>query len=129
MRLSVRIGLLALTLAVGGSVAQKPAIKRTILQRQDTSVPGHEVIIARVEIPPGGSAGPHTHPGEEISYILDGEAEILVNDKAPSKVKAGDSFVIPAGARHDARNTGSEPFRLVAVYYVEKGKPLATPAP
>ena len=121
--------MLAFALAGSGSLAQKPGIQRTILQRQDTSVPGREVVIARVEISPGASAGPHTHPGEEISYILEGEAEIMVDGKAPLKVKPGDSFVIPSGARHDARNTGNEPVKLVGIYLIEKGKPLATPAP
>ncbi len=129
MKLVIRSGLLVLTLAAGGLVAQNPAIQRTILQWQDTSVPGREVVIARVKIRPGGAAGPHTHPGEEISYILDGEAEILVDGKPPLRVKSGDSFVIPAGARHDARNTGSQSCSLVAIYLIEKGKPLAAPAP
>jgi mannose-6-phosphate isomerase-like protein (cupin superfamily) len=44
-------------------------------------------------------------------------------------VKAGDGFVVPAGAKHDARNTGAAPLKAVAVYVVEKGKPLTTPAP
>lgn len=129
MKTIARTGLVAFVFAVGISLAQNPAIQRKILQRQDTSVPGREVVIARVEIAPKGAAGWHTHPGEEISYVLDGDAEILVDGKPPLKVKAGDSFVIPAGARHDARNTGTQPFRLVGIYLVEKGKPLATPAP
>jgi mannose-6-phosphate isomerase-like protein (cupin superfamily) len=49
--------------------------------------------------------------------------------KPPLKVKAGDGFVIPGGTKHDARNTGTQPLKLVGVYVVEKGKPLATPAP
>ena len=44
-------------------------------------------------------------------------------------MKAGDGFVIPAGAKHDAHNIGSTPVKLVGVYVVDKGKPLATPAP
>ncbi len=110
-------------------LAQNPAIKRTILQKQDMSIPGHEVVVARVELAPNSFAGRHTHPGEEISYILEGEGEILVEGKPPLKVKPGDSFIIPAGAKHDAHNTGTQPLRLVGVYVVEKGKPLATPAP
>ena len=86
-------------------------------------------MIARVEIAPGAAAGRHTHPGEEISYIIEGEGEILVEGQPPLKVKAGDGFVIPNGAKHDARNTGQKPLKLSAVYLVEKGKPLATPAP
>src|SRR5579883_1192019 len=120
---------LGLVLAAGLLLAQNPGIKRTIVQRQDVSVPGREAVIAHVEIAPGASAGRHTHPGEEISYVIEGEAEILIEGKAPLKVKAGDGFVIPGGTKHDARNTGTQPLKLVAVYVVEKGKPLATPAP
>ena len=109
-------------------MAQNPAIKRTVVKTGDVSVPGREAVIANVEIAPSGSAGRHTHPGDEISYVLSGEGEILMEGKPPLKVKPGDGFVIPGGTRHDARNTGSEPLRLVGVYVVEKGKPLATPA-
>jgi quercetin dioxygenase-like cupin family protein len=123
------IGLtMALVLAVT-LAAQTPAIKRTVVKTGDVSVPGREAIIANVEIAPGGSAGRHTHPGDEISYILSGEGEILMEGQPPLKVKAGDGFVIPGGTKHDAHNTGTQPLRLVGVYVVEKGKPLATPAP
>jgi quercetin dioxygenase-like cupin family protein len=109
--------------------AQNPGVQRTIVQRKDVSVPGREAVIARVEIAPGASAGRHTHPGEEISYVMEGEGEILIEGQPPLKIKAGDGFVVPAGAKHDAHNTGTVPLRLAAVYLVEKGKPLATPAP
>ena len=109
--------------------AQNTGITRTVVKRGDVSVPGREAIIASVEIAPGGSAGRHTHPGDEISYILSGEGEILMEGQPVLKVKAGDGFVIPGGTKHDARNTGSQPLKLVGVYVVDKGKPLATPAP
>jgi quercetin dioxygenase-like cupin family protein len=109
--------------------AQNPAIKRTVVKTADVSVPGREAVIANVEIAPGGSAGRHTHPGDEISYVLSGEGEILMEGHAPLSVKAGDGFVIPGGTKHDAHNTGTQPLRLVGVYVVEKGKPLATPTP
>ncbi len=109
--------------------AQNPGIQRTVVKRSDISVPGREAVIVHVEIAPGASAGRHTHPGEEISYVMEGEGEILIEGQPPLKVKAGDGFVVPNGARHDARNTGTQPMKLAAVYVVEKGKPLATPAP
>jgi len=121
--------ILILCLSVAALVAQNPGLQRTILQRKDVSVPGREAVIVKVEVAPGVAAGRHTHPGEEISYVLDGEGEILIDGEPPLKIKGGDSFVIPAGAKHDAKNTGTAPLHLVAVYLVEKGKPLATPAP
>ena len=117
---------LAVTCAL---LAQNPTIKRTVVKSGDVSVPGREAVIANVEIAPGGSAGRHTHPGDEISYVLAGEGEILMDGNPPLKIKPGDGFVIPGGTKHDAHNTGAQPLRLVGVYVVEKGKPLATPVP
>ena len=110
-------------------LAQNPGIQRTVVQRKDISVPGREAVIAHVEIAPGASAGRHTHPGEEITYVMEGEGEILIQGQPALKIKAGDGFVVPNGAIHDAHNTGTQPLKLAAIYVVEKGKPLATPVP
>ena len=119
---------LALVVFAGVIVAQAPALTRTIVTRADVSVPGREAVVARVEIAPGGVAGWHTHPGDEISYVLEGESTLLVAGQPPRKVAAGESFVIPAGVVHNARNDSATPIKLVGVYVVEKGKPLASPA-
>jgi len=109
--------------------AQSPGIQRTVVKRGDISVPGREGVIARIEIAPGGAAGRHTHPGDEISYVTEGEGEIVMEGQPVLKVKAGEGFIVPGGVKHDARNTGTQPLKLVGVYVVDKGKPLATPAP
>jgi len=114
-------------LAVVAAVGLYGQAKRTIVYRADVSVPNHEAVITHVEIGAGQSAGRHTHPGEEISYVLEGEADIIVDGVGTRHVKAGDGFVIPANTIHDAHATNGE-LKLVGVYYVEKGKPLATPA-
>lgn len=119
----------ALTAVAAALFAQNPGVQRKIVERADVSVPGREAVIAHVEIAPGASVGRHTHPGEEISYVEEGEGELLVEGQAPRKLKAGDGLIVPAGRKHDARNTGAVPMKIVAVYLVEKGKPLATPAP
>src|SRR6266536_5417741 len=114
-------------LSTGALFSQNTGIQRTVVHKADVSVPGREAVIARVELAPEARAGRHTHPGDEISYVAEGEGEIIIEGQPPRKVKAGDGFVIPAGARHDARNTGTAPLKLVGVYVVDKGKPLATP--
>ncbi len=78
--------------------AQQPGIKRTDLQRHDLSVPGREVIQVRVELDPGVAFPKHTHPGEEIIYVLEGALEYEVDGKPPITLKAGDVFV------HTGRN-------------------------
>lgn len=115
--------------AAGALMAQASGLTRTLVGRADVSVPGREAVVARVEVAPGAKAGRHTHPGDEISYVLEGEATLLIDGQPPRIVKAGESFVIAAGVVHDAHNDGAAPIKLVGVYVVEKGKPLASPAP
>ena len=107
-------------------VAQNPGLTRTIVTKADLSVPNREAVVARIEVAPGGVAGWHTHPGDEISYVTEGEATLMIAGQPPRKVAAGEGFVIPAGAVHNARNDGSAAVKLIGVYVVEKGKPLAS---
>ena len=108
--------------------AQAPGIKRADLQRHDLSVPGREVIQVRVDIAPGIVAPRHSHPGEEIIYVIEGSLEYEVEGRPPVTLKAGEVLFIPAGAIHSAKNVGSVNAAELATYIVEKGKPLVTPA-
>ena len=66
----------------------------------------------------------HSHPGEEIVYVLEGSLEYEVEGKPPVTLKAGDVLFVPAGAVHSAKNVGSGNGAELATYIVEKGKPL-----
>jgi quercetin dioxygenase-like cupin family protein len=119
------VALLAFAGVIG---AQNTGLTRTVVTKADVSVPQHEAVVAKVEITPGGSAGWHTHPGDEISYVTDGEVTLMVAGQPTRKVAAGGAFVIPAGIAHNAKNEGTTTAKLVGVYIVEKGKPLASSA-
>jgi quercetin dioxygenase-like cupin family protein len=112
--------------ALQAARAQQPGIRRTELQRHDLGVPGREVIQVRVELDPGVAFGKHTHPGEEIVYVLAGSLEYEVEGKPPVTLEAGEVLFIPAGTVHAAKNTGSGNGAELATYIVEKGKPLVT---
>src|SRR5688500_16987042 len=62
-------------LALDMAQAQQPGVKRTDLQQHDLSVPGREVVQVRVDIAPGVLAPNHSHPGEEIVYVIEGLVE------------------------------------------------------
>ncbi len=109
--------------------AQNSGLTRTIVGRGDVSVAGREAVVARVEVAPGARSGRHAHPGDEISYVISGQGQLVIDGQPPRLIKAGESFVVPAGVIHDAHNDGTAPISLVGVYVVEKGKPLATPVP
>lgn len=117
-----------LATAAGVIYAQSSGLTRTVVTKADVSVPNREAVVAKVEIAAGGFAGWHTHPGDEISYLAEGELVLMLAGQAPRKVVAGEGFVVPAGTVHNARNEGAAAAKLVGVYVVEKGKPLATPA-
>jgi len=108
--------------------AQQSGIKRTDLQRQDLGVPGREVVQVRVDLDAGVEFGRHSHPGEEIVYVIEGALEYALDGKPPVTLKAGGVLFIPAGAIHSAKNVGTGNGAELATYIVEKGKPLVVMA-
>ncbi len=112
----------------GAALAQQAGIKRTPLQKVEFP-DGYTTISGIAEIGAGGAAGRHTHPGIETGYILEGEADLIIEGKPDLHLKAGDSYSIPAGVVHDAKVHGDKPLKVLAVYVVDKTRPLASPAP
>ncbi|MGJ7603220.1 cupin domain-containing protein [Variovorax sp. LT1R20] len=115
----------ASTLAPHLALAQQPpGIGRTQSLKHDLADPGREVIQVRVDFAQGAAFGFHSHPGEEIAYVLEGTVQYQFEGKPPITLKVGDSLFIPAGAVHSAKNVGSGHAAELATYLVEKGKPL-----
>ena len=129
---TTRMAVVAAVIVASGLVlhvarAQQAGIKRIDLQRHDLSVPGREVVQTIVELDPGVTSSRHTHPGEEIIYVLEGAPlEYQVEGKPPVTLKPGDVLFIPAGTIHAAKNVGNRKGAELATYIVEKGKPLLT---
>jgi len=121
-------GLSLAVLGLGAALAQQPAIKRTMLQKTDFP-DGYAIVEAIAEITARRAAGRDTHPGVETSYVLEGEAELIIEGQPDRHLKAGDSFQIPAGVVHDAKVHGDKDLKVLGVYVVDKTKPLASPAP
>jgi quercetin dioxygenase-like cupin family protein len=105
-----------------------PGIKRTILQRSDIGN-NMEIVLGLAEIPPGSATGRHTHPGVETGMVIEGSSSLEIEGELPRLIKAGDSYLIPAGKIHNAKTVGEVPVKVLATYVVEKGKPFASPAP
>jgi quercetin dioxygenase-like cupin family protein len=105
-----------------------PPIRRTPLQKFDVPGTNHEAVIAIADIAPNANIGRHTHPGPESGYLLEGEFTLIVEGQPDKPLKTGDSYNVPAGVIHDGR-TGPQGAKVIATYVVEKGKPLASPAP
>jgi quercetin dioxygenase-like cupin family protein len=103
-----------------------PSVKRTILLKQDMTIPGREAVMALVEIPPGGREGRHTHPAEVYGFVQEGTIILEVQGQPTRTLKAGDVLFIPPETIHEGINNGTVTAKLSAVFVAEKGKPLTT---
>ena len=122
-------GAMLASLGLGAALyAQQPGFTRKMLQDQNLSVSERHAVQVVAEFIPGGAAGKHTHPGEELGYILEGTLQLEVAGQPPRTLNAGEVFFIPAGVVHDGKNIGSGPAKVLATYVVEKGRPVASPA-
>lgn len=106
--------------------AQQQGIQRTDLLKNDINVSGQEVIQVRVDFEPGAASIKHSHPGEEVAFVLEGSLEYQLEGKTVT-LKVGQSLFIPAGVAHLAKNVGDGKASELATYIVKKGAPLVVP--
>ena len=104
-----------------------PGAKRTVLQKQDLSVPGREGVLVQTELAPGDKEPKHTHPGDVFGYVLEGNPTLMKEGQPVVHLKAGESFFVPAGTVHGASNEGTTTVKLLVTFFVEKGKALTSP--
>ncbi len=111
---------------VASAIAQQAAIKRTVLRSIDYPA-GYTTVTALVEIAPGTCAGRHTHPGIDSGYVIQGDFVLKIDGKPEQTLKAGDSYETSPQTPHDACSVSGN--KLIDTFVIEKGKPLASPAP
>jgi quercetin dioxygenase-like cupin family protein len=110
----------------GLKAQQAPSVKRTVLLKQDMTIPGREAVMALVELPPDATEGRHIHPAEVYGFVLEGTPTFAVEGQPTKTLKPGDVITIAPGQIHEGSNKTTSPVRLLAVFVAEKGKPLTT---
>ena len=129
--LLIAVGLLGIAIgAIGAtyvSAQGAPQITRTeILRKPMSGLEGKEVVVFLADIPPGGVAAHHYHPGDEAIYMLQGALLFEPDQGQPFELKAGEITFNPAKHAHKAKNTSaSEPAKVLNCMIAEKGQPLA----
>ncbi len=124
----------ALTIVNDGRIApanaEEATIKRTELMNVTLGVAENlDGVMVISELPPGGVAPRHTHPADELSYVLEGAIELEIDGAEPVVYEAGQTYHIAPGVIHAARNpSASETTRILAFWTAEAGQPLTTPA-
>jgi quercetin dioxygenase-like cupin family protein len=120
--------LLGALLLASAAAAQPDAVHKTTLQDAPFPPPVYHTATVRTVVDPGGEVAPHTHPGIEMGYVLEGHAVLDVRGQPPRALAAGDSFSIPPRTVHSVKNAGPGALTMVSTYVVEKGQPIASPA-
>ena len=103
-------------------------LRRTEIQRETFSVPGREIVQVRTEIPAGVASGWHTHPGEEVGYIVAGNVRMEVHDRPTLVLHAGEGFCIPPDTPHNALDLGPGTGVMLSTYLVDADRPLSAVA-
>jgi quercetin dioxygenase-like cupin family protein len=101
------------------------AISRKVLNTTDVPGSNYQVIEAKVEIAANAKTPRHTHPGSVFGYLLEGDYSVELEGQARKTLMPGESFLIPAGVVHQ-EFAGAHAAKVVAVFTVEKGKPLTS---
>jgi quercetin dioxygenase-like cupin family protein len=104
-------------------------IVRTELTRADA--PGsatHEVIVARLEIQPGGTVPLHTHHGDEHLIIIQGGPMKTAGGKTVNFSDGMVSHFLQGKVHGGLTSMGKETVIAYTTHIVEKGKPLSIPA-
>lgn len=114
--------------ALSAPTAYAEQLQRTALLKNDIGAAGYEVVQVRVDFTPGLLAPKHSHPGEEVAYVLEGSLQYELEGRKSVTLSVGQSLFIPAGVVHSARNVGAGRASELATYVVRKGKPLVAPA-
>ena len=77
---------------------------------------GHNLQLVLMSIPPGCEIGAEVHGDRDQFFRFEaGEGEVIIDDNTYA-VKADDAVIVPQGARHNVRCTGSEPLKLYTIY-------------
>ena len=105
-----------------------PPGSNEMLRSPLSALPGAEVIVSDVVIPPNGQVARHYHPGEEFLYLIEGTAIHVEAGKPDLPLKAGDTYTIPPRAIH-APKGGPEGARAIVFRVHVAGQPERIDAP
>lgn len=77
---------------------------------------GQNLQLVLMTIQPGEEIGAEVHDDRDQFFRFEeGEGEVIIDGKT-HKVEDDFGVIVPAGARHNVRNTGKEPLRLYSIY-------------
>ncbi|UYH53747.1 cupin domain-containing protein [Qipengyuania sp. SS22] len=77
---------------------------------------GKHLQLVVMTLPPGCDIGEEVHEDRDQFFRFEEGKGVVDIDGVENPVEDDFAVIVPAGARHNVRNTGSEPLRLYTVY-------------
>lgn len=94
-------------------------IERLTVENQDfrrVLYTGRHVQLVLMTLQPAEEIGEEVHPDRDQFFRFEqGEGAVDI-DGVENKIAADFAVIVPAGARHNVRNTGDGPLRLYTIY-------------
>jgi quercetin dioxygenase-like cupin family protein len=94
-------------------------------------LPGKEVTLVEVVLPPGGSSPAHRHNAHVVVYVLEGQIVMQVKGQPPQTLGVGQTYYEqPSDIHTVGRNaSGTERARFLAFFVKTRGAPRTVPVP
>ncbi len=64
---------------------------------------GGNLMLVQFTFPPDVTSMAHSHPHEQIGYVVSGEIEVILEGTATARLGAGGSYYVPPNVRHFIR--------------------------
>jgi mannose-6-phosphate isomerase-like protein (cupin superfamily) len=77
---------------------------------------GPHMQLVLMALPPGEEIGAEVHQDTDQFFRVEEGTGVVVIDGRESPIESETAIVVPAGARHNIRNTGNEPLRIYTLY-------------
>ena len=77
---------------------------------------GHNLQLVLMAIPPGEEIGAEVHDDRDQFFRIEAGTGTISIDGVDHAVKADDGVIVPQGARHNVKATGSETLKLYTIY-------------
>jgi quercetin dioxygenase-like cupin family protein len=131
-RLVMTVCTTVLTLWQTFAVAAEPAssahaaIVKSLFDKDQTEVPGKELLMLRVEYLPGGASLPHRHDAQVFVYVLEGHIKMQVAGGPVVTLGPGQTFYESPTDVHavSANASKTQPAKFLVFIVKDKGAPV-----
>lgn len=94
-------------------------IERATLENEDfrrVLYTGHNLQLVLMTLPPGCDIGEEVHEDRDQFFRIEEGEGVIDIDGVENAVEDDIAVIVPAGARHNVRNTGDEPLQFYTIY-------------